>query len=591
MYEEFLTKTKKELSDTALELLDKPLPEITEELFALFETTGNRVKYETMYFGRRKFLTVFGCLALWMKEEGEETFAPLTRVDVEGKLEEVLLEICSEECWALPAHVNRAKDPNWRNTIDLFASETAGTLAELASKLESELSPLCIEKCKNEALKRVVEPFFAAQPPFAHWERCEHNWNAVCVGNIGSAAIYLYKYSPVLLKKYILRVCQDLTYYVGGFAEDGTCMEGLSYYAYGMGYFVNFANQIYEYTKGATDLLKGRWGAFAAGEVDKRDRMAVWWSKCYFSSGRSVSFSDGSSRDKYRIGLACALKKRFPQVQIPSISLAGSLEEDHCYRFVPMRMDIFETKKLAEGGDTENIYTPDSFVILPSAQWCLGNSENGCFMAVKGGHNDEPHNHNDVGSFLYGIGSELFLTDLGAGEYVKDYFSEGRYDIFCNRSMGHNVPLLCGQEQKKGREYAARAFTAQENESLGECSMEVADAYDICEVKRFHRNITFDKKSGELIVNDLFEVFGKGTVVTENFVTQVKPEVKENEIYLKGKENTSIISVNGQKTQINVSKELHSNHQGQSEDVYRIFFDIKIADSEKITIRISNLEL
>ena len=591
MYEEFLSKTKKELIQIALELLGEPLPEITEELFALFETTGNRVKYEAVYFGRRKFLTVLGCLALWMKEEGEETFAPLKKSDVYSKLEGVLSEICQEECWALPAHVNRTKNANWRNNVDLFASETAGTLAELAVKLETVLAATCIQKCKEEVLKRVVEPFFAVEAPFAHWERCEHNWNAVCVGNIGSAAIYLYQDRPALLEKYIARVCEDLTYYVDGFAEDGTCMEGLGYYAYGMGYFVNFANQLYEYTQGGIDLLKGDWGKLSVGVEDKRYRMAVWWSKCYFASGRSVSFSDGSCNEKYRMGLGCALKKRFEKVQIPDISLASSLMEDHCYRFVPMRMDIFETKKLAEKAGAESEYTPDSFVILPSAQWCMGNSENGCFATFKGGHNDEPHNHNDVGSFLYGIGKELFLTDLGAGEYVKEYFSEGRYDIFCNRSLGHNVPLLGGKEQKCGKEYAAEKFVAKDNERFGECSVDVTGAYEPCEVKRFYRSAIFDKENGELVIRDLFEAFGESAVITENFVTQVKPEVVGDKVYLKGKESTCILAVNGLEPIFHVSTEIHSNHQGQPEDVYRIFFDTKIADSEEITIRISNLKL
>ncbi len=586
MYNEFLQNTKKQLIDTALELLDKPLPQITEELFALFETCGNRVRYEAVYFGRRKFLTVFGCLALWMKEEGKETFAPLTKEQVYSKLEQILLEICAEECWALPAHVNRAKDPNWRYNVDLFAAETAGTLAELAFKLEGVLPLACTEKCKNEALKRVIEPFFAAVPPFAHWERCEHNWNAVCVGNIGSAAIYLYHNRPERLEKYIARVCEDLLYYVGGFAEDGTCMEGLGYYAYGMGYFVNFAEQVYEYTQGKMDLLRGDWGEFCAGEEDKRFHMALWWSKCYFASGRSVSFSDGSSREKYRMGLGCALKNFFPQVQIPDISLAGTLEDDHCYRFVPLRMDIFQAKKLAEKSGENAPYSPEKFTILPSAQWCMGNSENGCFMAIKGGHNAEPHNHNDVGSFLYGIGKEMFFTDLGAGEYVKEYFGEGRYGILCNRSMGHNVPLLCGAEQKSGREYAANRFEAWETYRYGGGLMELTDAYEAGRVEAFSRCFSFDKKTGELILEDYFAVGEEEAVITENFVTQYEPEIRDGYILLRGEESSCRLLVERKTTEFYVNKEVHLNHQGQPENVYRISLDIKIADSEKITIRI-----
>lgn len=584
MYEEFLRKTKTELVNTALELLQKPLPELTEELFALFETCGNRVKYENVYFGRRKFLTVFGCLALWMKEEGEKTFAPLTKKMVYEKLQQVLFEICQEECWALPAHVNRAKDPNWRMNVDLFASETAGTLAELAFKLEGVLSPTCVEKCKNEALRRVIEPFFAAEAPFAHWETCEHNWNAVCVGNIGSAALYLYQDSPEKLGKYISRVCRALTYYVDGFAEDGTCMEGLGYYAYGMGYFINFAKQLYEYTEGRMDLLRGAWGRFVAGAQDKRYHMAKWWSKCYFASGRSLSFSDGSSSEKYRMGLACALKQFFTDVQIPGTELASSLEDDHCYRFVPLRMDIFETKKLVEDGVENKSFEPEKFTILPDAQWCLGNSANGCFTAMKGGHNAEPHNHNDVGSFLYGIGRELFFTDLGAGEYVKEYFGEGRYDILCNRSRGHNVPILDGREQKAGRIYAADRFEARNTMVSGEVRMMLTGAYEAGRVECFERSFIFDKKLGELVVEDTFT--GNQAVITENFVTQQKPVLCENAVLLQGEEECCQLTVEGYEPQFYVNREVHSNHQGQAEEVYRICFDVKIADSEKITIRI-----
>lgn len=584
MYEEFLRKTKMELVSTAWELLQKPLPELTEELFALFETCGNRVKYEAVYFGRRKFLTVFGCLALWMKEEGEKTFAPLTGRMVHEKLQQVLFEICEEECWALPAHVNRAKDPKWRVNVDLFASETAGTLAELAFKLKDVLSPACVEKCQNEALRRVVEPFFATEAPFAHWETCEHNWNAVCVGNIGSAALYLYQDSPERLEKYISRVCRALTHYVDGFAEDGTCMEGLGYYAYGMGYFVNFAEQLYEYTAGRRDLLRGDWGRFGGGEEDKRYHMAKWWSKCYFASGRSLSFSDGSSNDRYRMGLACVLKRFFTDVQIPGADLASSLEDDHCYRFVPMRMDIFATKKLAGEGAMKDSFEPEPFTILPDAQWCLGNSVNGCFTAVKGGHNAEPHNHNDVGSFLYGIGSELFFTDLGAGEYVKEYFGEGRYDILCNRSRGHNVPLLDGGEQKSGRAYGADRFAARNTERTGEVFMELAGAYEAGKVKCFERSLFFDKETGELVVEDYF--VADEALITENFVTQYEPELCDNTLLLRGKKGRCRLTVEGYEPAFYVRRNVHSNHEGQPEDVYRICFDVKIADSEKITIRI-----
>ena len=42
------------------------------------------------------------------------------------------------------------------------------------------------------------------------------------------------------------------------------------------------------------------------------------------------------------------------------------------------------------------------------------------------------------------------LTDLGAGEYTKEYFHDGRYRILCNNSFGHSVPVIDGEGQKEG---------------------------------------------------------------------------------------------------------------------------------------------
>ena len=117
------------MKKNAAEMMDKPMPEADEELFALFEKTGNRLRYEDVYFCRRKYLAVFGCLSIL---DGGEAYT--------GKLEEVLKGICGEECWALPAHVHRDADPDWRICVDLFAAETAQALAEIVSLAGDRLS-------------------------------------------------------------------------------------------------------------------------------------------------------------------------------------------------------------------------------------------------------------------------------------------------------------------------------------------------------------------------------------------------------------------------------------------------------------------
>ena len=160
----FQEKYMEQLRQNAEKLRDHAMPEVTEELFSLFETTGNRLKYEEVYFTRRKFLAVFGMAAyIWKRKD-----------DV-VKLTEVLEEICSEECWALPAHVNRTEEKDWQITVDLFAAETAQALSEILGRVNMSLpeenkipAQLCA-RVESEIERRVLVPFFSSELCILAW--------------------------------------------------------------------------------------------------------------------------------------------------------------------------------------------------------------------------------------------------------------------------------------------------------------------------------------------------------------------------------------------------------------------------------------
>ena len=66
---------------------------------------------------------------------------------------------------------------------------------------------------------------------------------------------------------------------------------------------------------------------------------------------------------------------------------------------------------------------------------------------MKGGHNAEMHNHNDVGSYTVVIGDQPVLADPGTEIYTKRTFTEHRYDSPVLNSYGHPVPVIGGQLQ------------------------------------------------------------------------------------------------------------------------------------------------
>ncbi|MCR5428029.1 MAG: heparinase II/III-family protein [Lachnospiraceae bacterium] len=539
-----------QIYDAAAALYEADMPELSEEKFALFETAGNRLEYEHDYFERRRFLTVFGCAALLSITDGKtEKYA--------DKLERIIASVCDEECWALPAHVNRKNDPDWRITVDLFASETAQALAELCAGLKTVLPEELRSRMRAEIMRRVIGPF-AAKQPYTWWERSDMNWNAVCNGSIGMAALDLLDDEPELQEKLACRVRENLGFFLDGFADDGACLEGIGYFTYGFYYYMGFM-----------DLLARKSGTALTELLPERCcRIAEFQQKCYLPSGLSLSFSDGSMHEKYRIGLTCRLAGLYDTVEIPDSSCAAGFDTDPCYRFLMASRDLSwsgeylncidddkagvrmsagvpavektaaadeavpefmeDGTAISAGGITEDL----PVYVLPSAQWAVCRGASGGGFAVKGGHNAEPHNHNDIGSFIYVLGDRPLLTDLGAGEYTAQYFKdETRYGYIVCSSLGHNVPVINGHGQQAGREFACGEFVCETRQENCGVRLSFAGAYGDDALKSLVRELHYDPTAEILRVEDRFE--SEGCLIVENLVSQGDVRISGDEILIR----------------------------------------------------------
>lgn len=576
----FHERYRNQIKLLADEMRDEAMPLLTEELFARFETTGTRLQYEAVYFKRRKFLAVFGMAAYIFKRPSDL-----------AKLEEVLNEICREECWALPAHVNRRENENWRNTVDLFAAETAQALAEIVTlvgknganldeeeKGSAKLSIELCDKVRSEIERRVLSPF---EQCVQGWECSDHNWNAVCCGSIGSAAMYLLAdKEEERLQNILHRIYHSLNFYLDGFREDGACMEGIGYFTYGMTYFTGFAEQLLRYSNGRINLFAN----------DKVRRIAEFQQKMYFSSGQTVSFSDGEARAKFRMGLTSFLAGQYGTVRIPNPAFAADFETDSCYRFMGLMRDFLWTKIDAETLPAEEKTDRDIKVngarsplgiarhdVLPNARWSICESENGVGFAIKGGDNGESHNHNDVGSFLYLVAGEQLICDLGAGEYTAEYFGEGRYDILCNSSEGHSVPVVAGEFQKDGAQYRASFFEA---DGQGMTKIEFAGAYAEGRMDRLTRIAEFSLENGGLRITDSFEFSQKPeqesttACFTETLVTRGEVMIRSNAIIIQGSKASCLVQPEGRYQNLRYIEKTHFNHEGEQETVRLIQWEV-----------------
>jgi hypothetical protein len=502
-----------------------PDPELTYELFRLYGDTGERLAYEKVYFERRKRLNAFVIMALLEPQHS----------GYEKAAWNIVWSICNEFTWCLPAHYNEGAV---RPDIDLFAAETAFALSEVKALLGERMPALLKDKITDEVERRIFQPFLE-QGPYG-WETADHNWSAVCAGSIGAAALHLMDDS-VRLSAVLERVLGSLACYLSGFGEDGACAEGYLYWQYGFGYYVYFAELLKTATSGEIDL-------FAANKVKQ---IALFQQKCFTSGSMVVNFSDSPASSGIFMGLSCCLHKEYEEVAVPDASLRALYAADHCGRWAPAIRNLLWTQEewLTSSGD--KAMWPSESYYLSDVRWLLSRNvkENGALysFAAKGGHNDEPHNHNDLGHFMVHADGQAYLADLGSGKYTAQYFGPERYTLWCNGSQGHSVPIIDGHYQHSGVSYRSEVVEAASGDDVDKLILELSSAYADTGLERLERSFSWNKEAiprlelTDTFLFDMKDNHSSERAVTERFITLLSPmQDREGRILIEGKQKLSL---------------------------------------------------
>ena len=450
-------------------------------VFAEFKKTGNRTHYESILFEKRRQLA-----ALVMAEiiEGKHRFTN----DIINGLQSTL----EETWWGLPAHYKTEMPRPDDQTVDLFNAETAALVAYTRYVMGDELnkfSPLLVQRIDSEISRRILQEAVMTK---YWWKTAGMNWNPWICSN-WLACVLFCEHNETRRQQAIDQINKAADAFMVAYPEDGGCDEGPHYWdrAAASLFEVYYLSSLFTSPK----LLA----------------MESYIYKMYIGNNYAVNFADAhGNRAMLNINIGYPFGLMTGDKTMCQYAAWVGQQEDVLHQAAQLynksgnwpslgRELIFLKhiqdflRETPREPHLQEVWLPDLQIMTAREP----------FVAMKGGHNGESHNHNDVGSFIvYPNGEPLFI-DPGVGEYTSKTFSRQRYDIWTMQSDYHNLPRINGYSQRDGKQYKAQVISHK----IGQLTLDISSAYPTeAQIHHWHRTIIVQK--------------GKQVEVTEDFALQ-----------------------------------------------------------------------
>lgn len=458
----------------AQKLSRQRVPALPDDLYLDFSKTGNRRRCERVLRERQDRIVSF-TLAECLDNHGRFLGALITSIEA----------LCAEKTWTYPAH-DRKLDNFYGRIVemDLRATAVAWDLATADYLLGDKLPPATRRLIRDHVRRRVLQPFrdmVQGRRDEIYWLRATHNWNAVCLAGVTGAALAL-EDSPEDRAWFIAAAQHYIRFFLSGFTPDGYCSEGVGYWNYGFGHFLMLGEAIRQATNNHLDLLADP-AALQPARYSLRSEILhgiyPTIADCHPGSRPAPQFVRFIS-ERLSLDVPGADKEDFAK---PSGSLAATMMFSFLERPLP--------------AVTHSQTTPDS----PLRTWFKDggvlicrpepDSKTQFAAALKGGHNAEHHNHNDVGSFSVVVGKAMVICDPGGEVYTARTFSGRRYDSKVLNSYGHAVPVIAGQLQRTGAQARAVVVRAGFRDEEDTLVLDLRSAYPVPELQRLERTFVF----------------------------------------------------------------------------------------------------
>ncbi|NUT70904.1 heparinase [Pseudarthrobacter sp. C4D7] len=443
-----------------------PWPQPLLSDYARYFRDGNRTAYESLVAARQHRLTRAVVMAL-VPGHGDAGNPGPDCSGLNEWLDEVIdgvYLLCEQSSWSWAAHddvfVRSGGVVPDRSLpfLDLGAGEVAAQLAWIDHVLGEQIearAPGLRRRVREETYERVIQPFLERLD--WHWLGLNgdvHNWNPWIHSNLIAAALFLVDDASTQANT-VARCVEGLDRFLASIPDDGAIDEGFAYWWNGAGRALEGLSLLEQATGGVLD------GGLPVvrGLVAFPHRMHIggtWFLNVADGPARSAKSLPWDMLHRWAVRLGDE-----PAAGHAAAMMSGTVEASAGLGRV---LHSLLTGPGEPAGEATSGPPLAPLTYLPSVQIMTaresGGTEKGLYLAAKGGHNGEHHNHRDVGSVVIAVDGVPLLVDAGQPTYTAKTFGPDRYEIRAMQSAWHSVPAPFGLEQGTGREFTATVLAA-----------------------------------------------------------------------------------------------------------------------------------
>lgn len=574
-------------------------PAIKATDYLAFDRTGDRQAMEIPH-GQR--LNALQSLVMAELMEGKGRFM--------DDIVNGVFSFCEQTTWAYSAcfyMYNRGKD-SWNAEmgetnlpdiddpiVDLSVGDVANNLSWVWYFFHAEfdkISPVISRRLKSEITDKVLTPFYERNDYWwiNGWGRgAVNNWTPWCNYNM-LTAILLVEDDPVKKIEGVYKTMTSVDLFFNSYPDDGGCDEGPNYWGVAGGRAFDYLNLLDVASNGKMTIYNHP----LVKEIGRYVYRAHIADGTYF-----INFADAPAKSGARSGVVYRYGQKIDDAAMKAFGAFLLAKQDYGEKPEINRMGAM-LENLFGLGDWQLTPTEESLIseyYFPDLQVFIardkGGTSDGFFMAAKGGHNSESHNHNDVGSCIVFYNGQPVLVDAGVGTYTKDTFSGNRYNIWTMQSNYHNLPLINGFAQNQGRQYAAKNSKYAATKSSVSFSTDITEAYpESAQVEKWVRSYTLDRGK-RITVSDQFQLREVSSGTELHLMTPLQCSIlPQGIVEMKGSNFVLHLKYNTNKLTARIETKEMDDPRLQNvwgNQLFMLIFEVEKKKSDQLSIEIVNV--